>query len=117
MLISNTRVIQKIIELKNIDFLELLKYGLEHTFISDAFCSSFAIELMNQKILTNNPTIIELASLIQSSYENQYEKAQSIITEATKKTSREYENRRQLYNKIWFYLFQVDNFIKLNIMS
>lgn len=115
MLEHNNKIIQKIIELRKIDILEFLRYGLEHEFIDGEFCSATALELMSKNSI--NDTILELASLIRNKYENQYEKAYAIIIEATKKTDVTYNERKQLYNKIWFFVFQLNNLLKLGIVS
>lgn len=117
MLEHNNKIIHKIIELKKIDILEFLRYGLEHEFIDGEFCSAVAIELMNKNSITDNPYVLELASLMRTEYENQYEKAQVIIIEATKKTDVTYNERKQLYNKIWFYVFQLNDLLKSGIVE
>lgn len=117
MLEINKKIIQKTIELKNIDILELLRYGLDHTFIDDVFCSAIAMELMNQGCVTDCPHILNLASLVSNKYENQYERAQAIIIEATKKSNDAFEGKKQLYNKIWFYLFQLNDLLKLDVVQ
>ncbi len=111
MLEHNNKIIQKIIELKKTDILELLRYGLEHEFIDGEFCSSVVIELLSKNIITDNPYALDIASLIRTKYENQYEKTQLLIVEATKKTDVTYNERKQLYNKIWFYIFQLNDLL------
>ena len=117
MLEKNEQIIQKIIELKNIDFFELLRYGLNHQFIDGELCSGVALKLISENIITDNPYLLELASLVRNDYENQFEKAQVIILEATKKGDGAFEGKKQLYNKVWFYLFQLNDLLTLNIVQ
>ncbi|MGE0010124.1 MAG: hypothetical protein AB7F19_06325 [Candidatus Babeliales bacterium] len=117
MLEQNKKIIQKIIELKKIDILELLRYGLEHKFIDSEFCSTIAIVLLSQNIIIDNTYVLELASLMHTQYENHYERVQALIAEATQKQDNSYSERQQLYNKIWFYLFQLNNLLILEIVQ
>ena len=99
---ENTKcLIQKIIELKNVNIWHVLYYAYQRTLIDNEFLIDYAIELLSQN-KTNDPKIVELAGLLDSETQ-QAEKIFEIFV-AEKDKEKILYTESPAYNKIWFYL-------------
>jgi hypothetical protein len=96
-------LIKKMLDLKNIDFIALLYYGLHRELINDSFCVDFAMKALGDQVLTT-PLIVDLASILTQEEITRDLLPSKLIEESVKNKDEILIEKGQFYNKIWFYL-------------
>ena len=110
---NHGELIQKILELKNVNVWSVIYYGLNRVLISKEFCIRFAETCLAKKEHIDNPLAMELGNLMDYEYDKVYELLDSLTQD---KESIMIENN-QLYNKLWFYLSLAADLKKLDIVK
>lgn len=93
-------VIQKIFDLKNVNFVELIFFGMARGFIDNDFVVDFAMKALEYERLAQKTLWLEIAGLLK----NEYDQAPTLIEQAIKNKQNVLTEQSSLYNRIWFYL-------------
>ena len=93
-------LIQKILNLKNIDLWKVIYFGYERNLIDTSFIVDFAIEYLAQSVEPADQLTLEIASLLK----NQYDQVPRLFEKHVQNRDAVITTDGQKYNKIWFYL-------------
>jgi hypothetical protein len=108
-------LIKKILDLKNIDFIALLYYGLHRELINNTFCVDFAMKALdNQKLAT--ALMAELAGLSLDEIIRDLVPSK-LIESSIKDKEVILIEQGQFYNKLWFYLTLAADMYTLNLIE
>ena len=93
-------VIQKMLELHDVNFMELIFFGMAHGFVDNVFVVDFAMKALEYEKFAKDTTWIEIAGLLK----NEYDKTPILVEKEIKSKNEIITTKSSIYNKVWFYL-------------
>lgn len=114
MMENKDELIKKILSLNNVDYWNLIYFGLERALIDNTFIINFAIEyLASEKVPKNDKITIEIAALLKHECEN----ASKLLKESIKNQEHIMIEQGRFFNRIWMYLSLAVDMKKLQIIE